>query len=106
MATYLELHGLINDSDLQTRVETGLIVGMQTILDAPSPTVEQQKYSAQVFANPRGEGRKALASVLAKNKDVTVQQIQAAPDTGANSIQENVDLVIPTLVVAFNAANP
>ena len=106
MAAYLDLRDVMNDSDLQAKTETALWIAVQSTLDAPVPTLEQQKYAAHVFSNFRTEARKALASIIAKNKDADITQILAATDSGVNSIQENVDLVITSLSAAYNAANP
>ena len=100
MATLLELRGLFSDSDLQDRVEAALIISAQGLLDAPTPPANDQKYAAQVFANPRAEARKALMSVLAANESATLAQIQGATDA---AIKTNVDAVIADLVVAYNA---
>lgn len=99
MATLLELRDLFNDSDLGNKVEAALIISVQTVLDG-TPTADQQKYATQVFANPTGEAKKALMSVLAANQGATVAQIQGASDT---AIKANVDAVLSTLTVAYNA---
>ena len=99
MATLLELKGLITDSDLQDKVETSLIIAVQAVLDG-TPTADQQKYAAHVFASTRGEASKALMSVLATNNGLTTAQILGATDT---AIKSNVAAVVDTLTVAFIA---
>ncbi len=101
MATLLELRGLFTNSDLQEKVESALIIAVQALLDGGTPTTDQQKYAAAVFAKPAVEARKALMSVLAKNASATVTQIQEANDT---AIQTNVNDVVDALVIAYNAA--
>ena len=99
MATLQELKSLMTDSDLQEKVSAALIISVQAVLDG-TPTADQQKYAAHVFSNPAGEMKKALMSVLAVNSTATVAQITGATDT---AIQTNVDGVIDTLSIAFNA---
>ena len=99
MATLMELKGLMNDSDLQDKVESALIIGVQAILDG-TPVANDQKYAAHVFNNPRSEALKALASVLATNSSATVSQIQGATDA---ALQTKTNAVIDTLSVAYNA---
>ena len=99
MATYLELKGLMNDSDLQDKVQVGLIVGVQAVLDG-TPTADDQKYAAHVFNNSKGEAMKALASVLAQNKAASVAAITGASDS---AIETQVAGVLPTLSAAYIA---
>lgn len=99
MATLQELKGLMTDSDLQEKVSAALIISVQAVLDG-TPTADQQKYASHVFSSPSSEMKKALMSVLASNAAATVAQITGATDA---SIQTNVDAVIDTLTVAFNA---
>ena len=98
MATFLELKGLMTNSDLQDKVQVALIIGVQTILDG-TPTASEQAYAAHVFSG-NSETTKALASILAQNKDATVAQITGATDA---TIETQVAGVIDTLSAAFNA---
>ena len=100
MANLLELKKLFGHSDLQDRVQAALIIAVQATLSG-TPTEPQMKYAAHVFSNPKGEGDKALMSVLAANNTATVAQITGASQS---AIQTNVDDVISTLSAAFNAA--
>ena len=100
MATLLELHAKVNDSDLQDRVEVALVIGVQALLDGATPTDSDKKYAAMVFANPKAEGRKALMAVLAKNEAATIAQINAASDA---TIKTQVAEAIDALSVAYNA---
>ena len=100
MATLQELRGVFTNSDLLEKVESAMLISVQTVLDG-TPSVDDQKYAAHVFNHPRGEARKALMSVLAKNSTATVAQIIGAADT---AIQSNVNDVLATLNAAWNAA--
>lgn len=102
MASLQELRGLYAHSDLMEKIEAAMIIAVQAVLDG-SPTTADQKYAAYVFTAPHIEARKALMSVLAKNKTATTAQITGASDA---AIQVNVDAVVPTLSAAWNAANP
>lgn len=99
MATLQELRGLFTDSDLQEKVESALIIAIQAKLDA-TPSADERKYAGHVFDNVRTEAGKALMSVLAANSTATVAQITGAGDP---AIQSNVNDVVDTLVVAYNA---
>lgn len=99
MATLLELRALFGDSDLMNKTESAVIIGANTLLGG-TPTADEQKWAAGAFASPNAEAKKAWMAVLASNSTLTVATIQAASDT---AIQGNVDDVIPTLVVAYNA---
>ena len=99
MATLQELRKLFTDSDLLEKVEAATIISIQAKLGG-TPTVDEQKYANHVFSNPKVEAKKALMSVLASNAGSTVSQIIGASDS---AIQTNVDAVIDTLIVAFNA---
>ena len=99
MATLQELKSLMANSDLHEKVSSALVIAVQTVLDG-TPTVDQQKYAAHVFNNPAAEAKKALMSVLASNSAASVASIIGATDA---TVQTNVNDVIDTLTVAFNA---
>ncbi len=99
MATLLELKTLFTNSDLHDKVQAALIKSVQATL-ATTPTTEQQKYAAHVFNNPSSEAAKALMSVLAENSGADEAQITGAADA---AIQANVDSIVGTLSVAYNA---
>lgn len=98
MASLLELQSLFIDSDLQDKAEAALIIGAWGLIDAASPTVAEQNWAAEAFANTTAQAKLAVKAVLAANNAATVAQIQAADDA---TIQTNVDDVIPALVIAF-----
>ena len=97
MALYTELRGLFADDELKNRVEIATIIAANNILSG-TPSIEQQKWAAHTFSSPRSESNKALMSVLAENNGLTVTQIQNASDV---AIQNAVNSVVPSLVVAF-----
>ena len=97
MATYTELRGLFADDELSNKIDIAIIVSANNLLTG-TPTAAQQKWAASVFSSPRGESKKALMSVLAKNKALTIAQIQGASDA---VIQTQVDSVVDSLVIAF-----
>lgn len=97
MATYQELRGLFNNSDLMEKVEVAVIISANTLI-AGTPTTPETNWAATAFANPKVEARKALMSVLAANSSATVAQITGATDV---AIQTNVDSAVPTLVAAL-----
>ena len=99
MATYLELRNLFNDGDLSNRVDVATMVAANDLI-AGTPTVDEQSWAAYVFDSPRNEGRKALNAVLAENKDASVAAIQGATDA---AIQAQVDVLVPSLVIAHTA---
>ena len=99
MATYIELRNVIDDDTLRNRTDVAVVVAANNLLTG-TPTTEEVKWAANVLGNPRSEGAKALRSVIAANKDATVEQITGATDA---QLQANVDTVVPSLVVAFNS---
>ncbi len=99
MATYEELRTLDDNDALKNRVDVAAMIAANALLEG-TPSVDDQKWAAAVFASPRGESIKAWRAVLAKNSSATVAQITNATDA---ALQTKVDEIIPSLVVAFNA---
>lgn len=99
MADYVDLYAIISDDTLRQRVTVATIIAAEALI-AGSPTAGEQSWAAEAFDNPRGEGLKALRGVLAVNNAATIANIQGATDA---QIQTNVDAIVPSLVVAFNA---
>ena len=97
MATLQELRTLFNNSDMMEKTESALIIGANDLLSG-TPTADQQRWAAAAFGAPTQEARKAWMAVLASNSGLAVATILGATDT---AIQNNVDSVIPTLVVAY-----
>ncbi len=96
MATYLEIRGLFNDSELLNRVTTATIVYAHNAIGGA--TIDQKKWIATALANPTSEAQKILMGVLAANKNSTVEQILGATDA---VIQSKVDLIAPLLIDAL-----
>ena len=103
MATYIELRDLFGgsqDSDeFRNRVHVATAIAAEAIL-AGTPSIEEQKWAANVFASPASEGQKAFIAVVSKNNAATIANIVGASDT---DIQIQVDSIVPSLVIAFNA---
>ena len=81
MATYLELHTLQSDSDLQDKVSVAVVKKAQTLLDAATPTAAQVTWANDAIDNPRGKALPLLNYVLAANSAASVAVIQAATDS-------------------------
>ena len=99
MASYQEIRDLANDSAMLNKVDVAVLIAANNLL-AGTPTADQQKWAANVFASPRVEANKAYRALLAEYNTATVATITGADDA---TIQTAVDAVVPTLVIAFNA---
>ena len=98
MATYTEIRGLYNEDDFRNKVEVAVVIAAHNLINPPAtPSANERAWAADVFANPRSEGDKALLSVLAENNGLDVSVILAASDS---AIQTNVDAIVPALVDA------
>ncbi len=95
MATYAELYELRANSDLRNKVAVAVAVKAQTLLDAASPSAAQVAWANAAISNPTGKAEVLLNYVLAKNKALTVVQINAATDAG---IQSAVDGAVDKLI--------
>ena len=91
MATYIELFGLKDDSDLQDKVAVAIAIKAQAIRDLGAPTQGQRDWANDVAADPVAEVGRVLWIVLAVNKDATVPQISGATDA---NIQAAVDAAV------------
>jgi len=99
MATYEELRTLDDNDSLKNRIDVAVMIAANSLLEA-TPTIDEQKWAAAVFASPRAESIKVWRAVLAKNSSATVAQIMNATDA---ALQTKANEVVPSLVVAFNA---
>ncbi len=97
MATYIELRELMNDSTLQHRVATAVVIAAQGKLNEPTPTSARKGWASRTFAHPLQEAKRILKSVLAANSGASVAAIQGATDA---SIQTNVDDAIDMFIDA------
>ena len=100
MASYLELKGLFGNGDLIGRTEVAVIVYADTLI-AGTPTTAEKAWISSAYSNTNSEAKKVLKGVLAANSGFTVDQIIASSDTGANSLQEKVDVIVPILIDAL-----
>ena len=95
MATYAELFGLRQDSDLQDKIAVAVVVAAQSKL-AGSPTAAEAAWAKSAIQNPGPLSKSIINVVLAANKDASVGTIQGASDA---AIQANVDTVIDGLIL-------
>jgi len=101
MATYSDIRSILfSDDDLKNRIDVATMIAANNLLSG-SPTANDQKWAASVLNNPRGEGQKAFRSVLAANNALDIATIQGSSDA---ALQTAVDAVVPSLIIAFNAA--
>ena len=99
MATYdelMSLHG--TENAFRNRVRVALTVAADA--EILSATLDNQKWAAAVFSNPKGMGDIAHIAVLAANKDTALASIVGATDA---QIQAKVNLIVPGLIAAHNA---
>ena len=91
MATYTELFGLNNNSDLRNKVRVACIVAAETVmseLDTVPNHANRLIWAKAVFTSPDAEAKRMFMAVLAANHDLTTAQITGASD---EAIQTNVD---------------
>lgn len=94
MATYMELYGANNDSDLQDKVTVAVIVAAEIIRTDPSPPSNQEQrlqWAKNAMTDPVSEAKRMLWAILAANKDIDLSQIL---ETSDSTIQLKVDNVI------------
>ena len=96
MATYTELRGLFNDSELLGKIEVAAIIAANDLLSG-TPTANDRAWAAGAFSSPKAESKKVLMSVLAENSGLAAASITSATDA---AIQNNVNSVVPQLVLA------
>jgi len=94
MATYNELRGLFNSSDLKNRVSVACIVAAETIRGEDVGTTNHTNrlaWAKQAFSNPNGMATQMLMALLAANKDAAVAAIEGASDA---ALQTKVDAAV------------
>ena len=99
MATYAELFGLQNDTDLSNRVAVAVVVAAETIRTEATETENHANrllWAARVFQAPLAEGQRVYWAVLAANRAAPAAQITGASDA---AIQTNVDAVVNLFAV-------
>ena len=91
MATYNEIYGLHNESELINKVTVACIVAAETIMGEGDTTPNHENrltWAASVFQNPRSESERMWWAILAANNALDVGQITSATDS---AIQAQVD---------------
>jgi hypothetical protein len=95
MATYAELYELRANSDLRNKVAVAVAVKAQTLLDAATPSNSQVAWANAAISNPNAKAEVLLNYSLAKNKAMTVVQINGAADA---TIQSAIDGAVDKLI--------
>jgi len=92
MATYTELFGLRNDSDLRNRIIVACIIAAEGIMAEDAATTghtQRMAWARQVFANPGNEADRMLMAVLAANNTLSTETIQGASDADIQTAVNN-----------------
>jgi len=107
MASYIELHALLGDTDLLSRCMVAVVVAAEAVkdasLDAGIPdgtgynTANHRLWARYALDTPKLEARKVLALLIADNRSTAATAIQNAADS---TIQALVDELVPYLVQA------
>ena len=95
MVTYEELYDLNASTPLKNRIAIAVTVKAQTLFDLATPTAAQVNWAKAAIANPHVIAEDFLKYLLAKNKSLTVAQINAVTDTG---IQTAVDALVDKII--------
>ena len=95
MATYMELHALRSDSDLQDKIGVACVIAAEVKLSG-TPSAADAAWAKGVIANPGNVATSVINAVLAANKDAAASAILAATDA---AIQTNVDAVVDGLIL-------
>ncbi len=94
MATYSELHSLIQNSELINKVTVAVGVvadAIRTELPATTNHANRLLWAKDVWEDPRGIARQIMWAVVIANRASTTTAILAATDA---AIQSNVDAVV------------
>lgn len=97
MATYLELHALRTNADLNQKLSVAVLVAANTVrLESDQTPFHKNRvaWAQQAVKDPEVFASKALGLLLAQNKDLTVVQINAVSDS---ALQTAVDGLVNTL---------
>ena len=97
MATYLELHGLVGNSNLQDKISVATTIAAFNISEEVTPLAARKAWAAKVLSDPVCEARCVLRYVLAANSGLTESQITGESDA---AIQAKVNDVVDLLVDA------
>ena len=94
MATYTELRGLFNSSDLKNRASVACIVAAETIRGEDGGVTNHANrllWAKQAFGNPNTAADKMLMALLAANKSAEVAAIEGVSDA---DLQTKVDAAV------------
>ena len=97
MATYIQARSLFNDSDLQNKCETAVVVAAYALLNKAGATVDEKELALKVFNATAKYAQHAKLAYIAANKGKTLTQLKATTDA---DVQAFVDVVAPALVGA------
>lgn len=93
MATYLEIYILRTDVNLLNRISVAIMVACELVrTESNNVPLHQNRiaWAQQAVNDPESYATRALALLLAQNKDLTVAQIQGVSDaaiqTAVNSL--------------------
>ena len=96
MATYNEIYGLHNESELINKVTVACIVAAENIMGEVDTTpnhANRLTWAASVFQNPKSEADRMYWAILAANNENTVAQIIGASDAIIQAaVDDHVDL--------------
>ena len=96
MATYNEIYGLHNESELINKVTVACIVAAENIMGEDGATANHENrltWAASAFQNPRNESNRMWWAILAANHTSAASAITGADDeTIQSAIDDHVDL--------------
>lgn len=96
MATYLELYGLQNNSDLRNKISVAVVIAAEAIRTESDQTANHTNrlvWAKQALENPAAEAQRMTWGVLAQNSTLTVAQITGASDANIlTAVQSAVNL--------------
>jgi hypothetical protein len=98
MATYTEIVNAAKDEALRQRVAVACVVAANGIFAEDAQTANHAGrlvWAKKVYESPESEASRVLWSVLAQNKDATVEQIAAVTDA---SLQTAVDAAVAAFI--------
>jgi hypothetical protein len=81
MATYAELYDKVGDSALKNRLAVAVAVKAQALFDLATPTAAQLAWADSAINDPFGKAEVFFRYLLAKNRALTIAQIDAVTDT-------------------------
>lgn len=94
MATYLELYGLRNNSNLRNRITIAIAIKGQTLVDSQA-SVKQVEWVGQAMADPASKVELVLNYMLAKQAGIEISNVDKISD---EDLQAHVDAVIDKII--------